>query len=110
MSKTVKSRALGGNVFADLGIPEAETHLLKSELVARLQTVIRSQELTQVRAAELLGVSQPDVSRILAGRFREISVERLVNFLTRLGCAVDIVVKPAKRKAFAPIHLEGGQI
>lgn len=105
MSKTIRRRALSGNVFADLGTPDAETHLLKAELVARLEAVIRAQKLTQVRAAELLGVSQPDVSRILAGRFRDISVERLVNFLTRQGCAVDIVVKPAKKKAFAPIHL-----
>lgn len=110
MSKTVRSRAHSGNVFADLGMPDAEAHLLKAELVARLQIVIRSQGLTQVRVAELLGVSQPDVSRILAGRFREISVERLVNFLTRLGCAVDIVVKPAKKKAFAPIHLEAEHV
>lgn len=110
MSKTVRSRAHGGNVFADLGVPDADTHLLKAELVARLQSVIRSQELTQTRTAELLGVSQPDVSRILSGRFRDISVERLVNLLTRLGCAVDIVVKPAKRKAFAPIHLEAEQV
>lgn len=96
-------------MFADLGVPEPDAHLLKAELVARLQIVIRSQGLTQVRVGEMLGVSQPDVSRILAGRFHEISVERLVNFLTRLGCAVDIVVKPAKKKAFAPIHLEPEQ-
>ncbi len=110
MTKAVRTPAQRGNVFADLGVPNSETHLLKAELVARLQTVIRSQDLAQARVAELLGVSQPDVSRILAGRFRDISVERLVNFLTRLGCAVDIVVKPAKKKAFAPIHLEAGQV
>ena len=110
MSKNIRNRARGGNVFADLNVPDAETHLLKAELVARLQSVIRSQELTQIRAAELMGVSQPDVSRILAGRFRDISVERLVSFLTKLGCAVDIVVKPAKKKAFAPIHLEAEQV
>jgi predicted XRE-type DNA-binding protein len=110
MSKAIRNRPRPSNVFADLNVPDAETHLLKAELVARLQSVIRSQELTQVRAAELMGVSQPDVSRILAGRFREISVERLVNFLTKLGCDVDIVVKPAKKKAFAPIHLEAEQV
>lgn len=110
MTNATRSRANSGNVFADLRIPDPEAHLLKAELVARLQIVIRSQGLTQARVGELVGVSQPDVSRILAGRFHEISVERLVNFLTRLGCAVDILVKPAKQKAFAPIHLEARQV
>ena len=53
-----------------------------------------------------MGVSQPDVLRLLKGRFRDISVERLVLFLTRLGCDVEIVVKPANRRVFAPIHVE----
>jgi|CXWL01.1.fsa_nt_gi predicted XRE-type DNA-binding protein len=93
------------NVFADLRVPDAETHLLKAQLVARVQEMIRSRKLTQVRAAELMSVSQPDVSRMLKGQFRDISVERLVLFLTRLGCAVDIVVKPANKRAFAPIRV-----
>ena len=105
MSKATIKRG-GGNVFADLRVPDAETHLLKAQLVARVQEVIRSQKLTQARAAERIGVSQPDVSRMLKGQFREISVERLVLFLTRLGCAVDIVVKPTNKRAFAAIHLD----
>jgi predicted XRE-type DNA-binding protein len=103
MSKASKR----GNVFADLRIPGAEGHLLKAQLVARVQEVIRAKKLTQTRAAELMGVSQPDVSRMLRGQFRDISVERLVTFLTRLGCDVDIVIKPTNRRAFAPIHLDG---
>jgi hypothetical protein len=43
---------------------------------------------------------------MLRGQFRDISVERLVTFLTRLGCAVDIVIKPSNKRAFAPIHLD----
>lgn len=96
------------NVFADLRVPDAEAHLLKAQLVARVQEVIRTQKLTQVRAAELIGVSEPDVSRMLKGQFREMSVERLVLFLTRLGCAVDIVVKPANKRAFAAIRVGAG--
>lgn len=104
MSKAPTKRR-SPNVFADLRVPDAETHLLKAQLVARVQAVIRSRKLTQVRAAELIGVSQPDVSRMLKGQFRDISVERLVLFLTRLGCAVDIVVKPTNKRAFAPIRV-----
>ena len=67
-----------GNVFADLGRPDAETHLLKAELVARIDQIIRERRLTQARTAELLGISQPDVSRLLRGNFRDYSVERLL--------------------------------
>ena len=105
MTKVTSKRG-SGNVFADLQIADAETHLLKAQLVARVQNVIRSKKLTQGKAAELIGVSQPDVSRMLRGQFRDISVGRLVLFLTRLGCAVDIVVKPTNKRAFAPIHLD----
>lgn len=95
-----------GNVFADLGFPDAEAHLLKAQLVARLHRVIRSKGLTQARAAEMIGASQPDVSRMLRGQFRDISVERLMLFLTRLGCEVDIVVTPSNEEAFARIRLD----
>lgn len=80
------------NVFADLGFPDAETHLLKAELVTRIQAVITAQELTQVAAAKRMGLSQPDVSRLLNGQFRDVSVERLMRLLTRLGCDVDITI------------------
>jgi predicted XRE-type DNA-binding protein len=106
MSKAASKRG-SGNVFADLMIADSETHLLKAQLVARLQEVIRAKKITQAKTAELIGVSQPDVSRMLRGQFRDISVERLMLFLTRLGCTVFIVVKPANKKAFAPIHLHG---
>ena len=81
------------NVFADLGFPDAETHLLKAELVTRIQGVITAQELTQVAAAKRMGLSQPDVSRLLNGQFRDVSVERLMRLLTRLGCDVDITIR-----------------
>lgn len=84
-----------GNVFADLGMPDPESHLLKAQLVARLASVLKDQGLTQADAAQRVGVSQPDISRLLRGQFRDISVERLLRMLVRLGCVVDIVVHPA---------------
>lgn len=89
------------NVFADLGFPDAETHLLKAELVTRIQRVITARGLTQVAAAKLMGLSQPDVSRLLNGQFRDVAVERLMRLLTRLGCDVDITVRD-HGKAAAP--------
>src|SRR5437016_13557209 len=95
------------NVFADLGFPDAETHLLKAELMSRVQDILTDKKLTQTEAARITGVSQPDLSRMLKGRFRDVSVERIMRMLTGLGCKVDIVVKPQGRKrAFAAIRLD----
>lgn len=82
----------GGNVFADLGVSDADTHLLKAELVSRIDAIIRERRLTQTHAAEMLGLSQPDVSRLLRGNFRDYSMERLLRLLTALGNDVDIVI------------------
>jgi len=89
------------NVFADLGFPDADTHLLKAELVARLQEVIVAQNLTQSAAAGRMRLSQTDVSRLLKGQFRDISVERLMRMLTRLGCDVDIIIRNHGKSAAA---------
>lgn len=82
------------NVFADIGLPDADEHLLKAELVSKLDDTIKSRKLTQTAAGRLLGVGQPDLSKILRGHFREVSVARLLRFLARLGQDVEIVVKP----------------
>lgn len=82
-----------GNVFADLGRSDSETHLLKAELVVQIDEVIRSRRLTQTKAAEAMGLSQPDVSRLLRGQFKDYSVERLLRLLLALGRDVDIVVR-----------------
>ncbi|MDE0144749.1 MAG: helix-turn-helix transcriptional regulator [Nitrospira sp.] len=86
-----------GNVFADLGHPDAEAHLLKAKLVTRIDAIIRQRGLTQVAAAKLLGLSQPDVSRLLRGNFREFSVERLLRLLMALGRDVEIVIRAPRR-------------
>ncbi len=108
MSKTEdeKIRRGTGNVFADLGYADADIHLLKAELVARLHETIKDRKLNQTDAARLMGVSQPDVSRLLKGQFRDVSVERIMRMLTRLGCEVDIVIRAQDNPTpYAPIHL-----
>ncbi|MDA1000508.1 MAG: helix-turn-helix transcriptional regulator [bacterium] len=95
----VKIERGSGNVFADLERPDAEARLLKAELVTRIDVIIRQRRLTQAQAAKVLGLSQPDVSRLLRGNFREYSVERLLRLLTALGRDVDIVIrKPRSRR------------
>ncbi|MBI3525731.1 MAG: XRE family transcriptional regulator [Betaproteobacteria bacterium] len=95
------------NIFADLGYADPETHLLKAGLVARIQGVINEQNLTQTAAAQRVGISQPDVSRLLNGQFRDVSVERLMRMLNKLGCDVDIVIREHGKRPRKPdtIHL-----
>ena len=81
MSEDTKIKRGGKNVFADLGYADPETHLLKAGLVTRLREIISASKLAQVEAAERMGLSQPDVSRLLRGQFRDVSVERLMRKL-----------------------------
>lgn len=90
-----------GNVFADLGFPDAEEMLAKAELAQKITAIIERRRLTQARAAERLGVDQPKISALKRGRLSGFSLERLVRFLILLGRDVEIVVKerrPAKRR------------
>ena len=95
-----------GNVFADLGHPDAEAHLLKAKLVTRIDAIIRQRGLKQVEAAKLLGLSQPDVSRLLRGSFREYSVERLLRLLLTLGHDVQIVIRESRSKRQGRLLIE----
>ena len=102
----VKIERGSNNVFADLGLPDAKTHLLKADLVARIDNVIRERGLKQFEAAQLLGLSQPDVSRLLRGNFRDFSVERLLRLLTALGRDVEIVVREPRSERLGRLTVE----
>ena len=98
MEREEKVERGSDNVFADLGHPEADVHLLKAQLVTRIDEIIRRRKLKQVDAAKLLGLSQPDVSRLLRGIFRDYSVERLLRLLTIMGRDVEIVIREPRSK------------
>ncbi len=66
-----------GNVFADLDLPDADSHLLKAELVSRIDDIIRQRRTTEANAAPALGLLQPELSRLLCGEFRAYSPGRL---------------------------------
>ena len=87
-----------GNVYADLDRPDAEAQLLKAELVSRIDAIVRERRLTQAQAAAALGLSQPDVSRLLRGNFRDYSMERLLRLLMALGRDVEIVIKKPRAR------------
>ncbi len=105
-TEKVKVERGSGNVFADLGRPDADTHLLKAELVTRIDEIVRERRLTQAQAADLLGLSQPDVSRLLRGNFRDYSVERLLRLLIALGRDVDIVIRKPNRRGPGRLTIE----
>ena len=101
MSK--KDRETGSrNVFQDLGLPNAEEHFVKAQLVYKIDMIMKKRGLKQVQAASLFGVRQPDVSKMLHGEFRQVSVERLLRFLVALDQDVEIVVKPHRGRNNAP--------
>jgi predicted XRE-type DNA-binding protein len=87
----------GGNVFADLGLPEADELLAKADLAHTIQQLIQARGLSQRAAARRLGVAQPDLSNLYRGRLEGFSIERLCRLLTALGLDVRIVVQPKPR-------------
>jgi predicted XRE-type DNA-binding protein len=101
MSK--KGYEIGGrNVFKDLGVPHADEHLVKAQLVFKIDVIMQERRLKQADAADLFGIRQPDVSKMLRGDFRQFSVERLLRFLVALDQDVEIVVKPHRDRTNAP--------
>ena len=94
MTEEIKVQPSSGNVFADLGLPNPEERLVKAELASKISSAIEQKNLTQMQAAELLGIDQPKVSALTRGRLEGFSAERLLRFLNALGNDVEIVVKP----------------
>ena len=86
-----------GNIFADLDLPNPEQRLLKASIVAELFRLIKDRGLTQVKAAKLVGISQPDLSHLLRGDFDDYSAERLMKMLTAFEQDIEIVMKPHRR-------------
>lgn len=94
MSKIVKGNM---NVYADLGVADADEMLVKAQLATKIAEIIKLRKLTQIQAASLLGISQPKLSNMLRGRFRGISETKMLECLTLLGSDVQIVIKSASR-------------
>ena len=86
-----------GNVYADLARADPESMLIKATLVTRIAELLAARELTQTEGAQLLGIPQPKLSNLLGGRFRGFSERKLMDFLTRLGSDVEIVVRSGTR-------------
>jgi predicted XRE-type DNA-binding protein len=84
-----------GNVYADLGLPDAEKLKIKTGLVIEIRKAMRQLGLTQQAAAKRMGINQPKVSDMMRGDFSNLSERKLMDCLNRLGYDIEIKVKPA---------------
>lgn len=83
-----------GNVYADLGLPDAEKLKIKTGLVIEIRKAMRRLGLTQQEAAKRMGITQPKVSDMMRGDFSNLSERKLMDCLNRLGYDIEIKVKP----------------
>jgi predicted XRE-type DNA-binding protein len=95
--RKIEAHEGSGNIFADLELPDADGLLLKSSIVIELHRLIKERGLTQVKAAKLLGITQPDLSHLLRGDFEDYSAERLMKMLTVFEQDIEIVMKPHRQ-------------
>ena len=86
---------ISGNVYADLGLADAEKLKIKTGLVIEIRKAMRRLGLTQQAAAKRMGIAQPKVSGMIRGDFSNLSERKLMDCLNRLGYDIEIQVKPA---------------
>jgi hypothetical protein len=94
--KGVEVQRSSGNVYADLGLADADKLQIKTGLVIEIRKAMAALALTQHQAALRMGVSQPKVSEMMRGNFANLSERKLMDCLTRLGYDIEITIRPAK--------------
>jgi predicted XRE-type DNA-binding protein len=104
--KRSKIEPSSGNVFADLGLSDADERQTKVQLAVAINRELASSDWSQAEAAEILGINQPKVSALQKYRLEGFSVERLMTFLTALGNDVDISVKRRRRSGVGRITVQ----
>jgi predicted XRE-type DNA-binding protein len=90
-----------GNVYADLGRADANEMMVKAQLATKIGEIIKGRQWSQQQAADVLGITQSKLSKMLRGQFRGISEAKMLDCLTRLGRDVQIVVSPARQTTSA---------
>lgn len=95
VAKAFESIEMGsGNVFADLGLPDADERHLRVQLAARLNDLLKAEGLTQAAAAKHLGIAQPHVSELKNYKLGRFSSERLLHYITLMNRDVEIFIRP----------------
>ena len=85
------------NIFADLGLEDADEMITRSDLLSEVVSLIRNSHLTQKEIARILGISAPKVSALMTGKINDFSNETLMSYLALLGCNIEIRVMPKRR-------------
>ncbi len=99
-----------GNIFEDLGFPDAEEAHAKSKLAIEIFLTIKAKKLTQKEAAKIMKTDQPHVSDILRGKLSRFTIDRLLRCLLALGKDVEIKIKKPKTKKRPPrIYVSDGE-
>ncbi len=86
-----------GNVYADLGLDDAEAMHVKARLTAAIAEILDQRQLAPTEAAATLGMSQAELAGVLRGEFRDLTDDKLIGMLNRLGRDVEIVIRTAPR-------------
>ncbi|WP_186398403.1 helix-turn-helix domain-containing protein [Stappia sp. P2PMeth1] len=94
-----------GNVFADIGLPDASERQTKTRLAMVINEIVKSRRLRQLDTARLLGIPQPKVSALVNYRLDGFSVEKLMSFLTALDQDVEILIRPRMRSGAGEISV-----
>jgi predicted XRE-type DNA-binding protein len=94
MSGKIEVEKSGGNVFADIGMPNADEHLVKASIALVIARIIRKRGLTQEQAGEILGLDQPKVSNLVRGQLDKFTIDRLMRYMRKLDYDVTISFKP----------------
>ncbi|HYR07449.1 MAG TPA: helix-turn-helix transcriptional regulator [Longimicrobium sp.] len=102
MSDDTEVEVSSGNIWKDIGRPDAEEAFARSQMLYKVTLLIRERGLTQAQAAKILGTNQPTVSDIMRGKLSKFSLERLIGFLTALGQDVEISVRPRPADSEGP--------
>ena len=108
MSEAIKYEEGGANVFADIGVRDPEQSLVRAKLAEQIAEVIHKKGLSQHQIATILGVDQSKVSKLIRGRISGFTSDRLLRYLTALGCDIRIqvtepkVARPSRLVSIAP--------
>jgi len=105
-NEVVEFERSSGNVFADLDLPNPVELHIKSQLMIIINREIERRSLTQTEAAEVVALSQPDISRIASGHLSAFSIDRLLSVLGRLGIDVEISTRRSRNGVGAVIVRE----
>ena len=97
----IEIEAGSGNVYADLGMADADEMIVKAQLAIKIGEIIKGRQWSQQQAADVLGIPQSKLSKLLRGQFRGISEAKMLDCLTRLGRDVQIVIGPDRPSASA---------